>query len=187
MSEPPDPPVLEAPKWDVPNPYGYAAAVDSMGSISSPLLAATSAALLALVISGQDKIRWPGLALLLLAVATLCFVMTVQLTFWAKQYVVTPAELRDWWPDRLDGEVGWEQRWHKKRHQAWADRSLVAYNVGVLAFLAALPIMLIPPGKAEKISDVRLAAVAVFAAGFLLEVAWIALALRRSLDKVGDG
>ena len=189
MAKTPAPGSAKSPKWAVPHHYGYAAAVDSMGSISAPLLAATSAALLALVISASDKIRWPGLALLLLAGATLCFVAAVQLTFWAKQFVVTPSELDDWWPDRDDfqeSEVEWEQRFHKERHEIWASRARLAYNAGILCFLASLPVMLLPHGSLGRISALRVAAVVVAAIGFILEAAWVTLAHRGFFDRIGS-
>jgi hypothetical protein len=165
-----------------------------MGSVSAPLLAATSAALLTLVLSIADKIRWDGLALLLLMAAALAFIGSVQLTFWAKRFVVTPAELADWWPDReaaRDGELEWEQRFHQLRHGAWASRARWAYNAGILFLLAALPVMLLPPGQVSHVSHARLAAIALACVGLIIEAVWITLASLKpgAFDPVprGDG
>jgi hypothetical protein len=157
-----------------------------MGAISAPLLAATSSALVAFVLT-SETIRWANLALFLLMGATLSFVATVQLTFWAKRFVVTPSEIAEWWPERdehRDPELEWEQRFHMERFGVWASRARWSYNSGILALLAALPVMLVPKVPFARVSDVRVAAVALAMVGFFLEVAWIVTASRwpRALD-----
>lgn len=173
-------PAPTPPRWDVPHPYSYSAAIDGMGSISAPLLAATSTALVGLVLTlGHSTIRWNNAALLLLVGSSFAFVACVQLTFWAKRFVVTPADLADWWPQRFaenDPELEWEQRFHSARFDVWANRCRFAYNTGILLLLASLPIMLVPRGKVADMSGVRLATVAVAIAAFAAEAVWIWLA-----------
>lgn len=173
------------PAWEVPHPYGYASAIDSMGSISAPLLAATSAALLGLVLSSND-VRYANGALLILALATIAFIATIQLTFWAKRFVVTPSQILEWWPEpsneRLEA-LKREQRHHMKRFGVWSNRTRHAYNVGILLFLASIPVLLVPQ---ESLIDNRVRLVAVIAAiaGFLVEAVWIVASLdwARPLD-----
>lgn len=180
------------PRWKVPFPYGYGASVDSMGSISAPLLAATSTALLGLVLTLGDAIRWSNAALFLLVGASFAFVSAVQLTFWARRFVVTPSELAEWWPERFesrDSELEWEQRFHYERFLVWAERAKAAYNSGVLLLLASIPVMLVPKGpRLLDVNHVRLAAAALALAAFLAEAVWIWLALRRPhrFDPVGS-
>jgi hypothetical protein len=181
MSEP----AGSKPTWEVPHQYGYASAIDSMGSISAPLLAATSAALLGLVLSNND-VRYANGALLILASATLSFVAAIQLNFWAKRFVVTPSQILEWWPapsdERLEA-LKREQRHHMKRFGVWSNRTRGAYNVGILLFLGSIPVLLVPQ---EPLRDngVRLTAVIVAIGGFLIEAAWIVGASdwARSLD-----
>lgn len=181
--------VKPQPRWIPPAEYGYAAAIDSMGSVSAPLLAATSAALLTFVLSIPDEIRWHGLALFLLLAAALAFVGAVQLTFWAKRFAVTPADLASWWPELAPArvhELEWEQRFHLTRHSVWASRARRAYNAGIVSLLASLPVMLVPPGQLSHVSDARLAAIALAAVGLVSEAAWIAAAWfgPRTLDPI---
>jgi hypothetical protein len=162
------------PSWEVPHPYGYAAALDSMGSISAPLLAATSAALLGIVLSSDD-VRYADLGLLILALATLSFVATIQLTFWARRFAVTPTQILEWWPEASEGRLEMlrrEQRHHMKRFGVWANRTRIAYNAGILLFLAALPVLLVPQ-ESLRDNEVRLVAVIVAVVGLLAEGAWI--------------
>jgi len=180
------------PRWQVPYPYGYGASIDSMGSISAPLLAATSTALVGLVLTLGDAIRWSNAALFLLIGSSFAFVSAVQLTFWARRFVVTPSELAEWWPERFeskDSELEWEQRFHYQRFLVWADRAKAAYNSGVLLLLASLPVMLIPKGpRLWDVNHVRLATAALAVAAFAVEAGWILLALRRPqlFDSVGS-
>jgi hypothetical protein len=172
------------PSWDAPFPYGYAASIDGMGTISAPLLAATSTALLGLVLTLGDSIRWANLALLLLVSASFAFVSAVQLTFWAKRFVVTPSEIEDWWPDHDEperhSELEWEQRFHQRRFAVWANRSRVAYNAGVLCLLASLPVMLVPKRvRLHQVNDLRLAAVCIALLAFSIETVWIGFASLR--------
>jgi hypothetical protein len=160
-----------------------------MGSISAPLLAATSAALLALVLSNEDELWCPGLAALLLVGATLLFIACVQLTFWAKRFVITPAELESWWPhqtEERDAELEWEQRFHLRRHAVWASRARLAYNGAILLLLASLPVMLMP--AQGSLSGVRLAALLLAVLGLVAEAAWVVLAsfLPGVFDPVDD-
>ncbi len=170
------------PRWEVPSPYGYAAAIDGMGSIAAPLLAATSVALVGLVLTLGSSIRWSNVAMLLLVGSSFGFVGSVQLTFWAKRFVVTPADLADWWPDpdeARQAELEWEQRYSQARFVTWANRSRWAYNVGILCLLGALPVMLVPRDHASSINEVRLAVIALAAGAFIVEATWIGLVMMR--------
>ncbi|MBD0329640.1 MAG: hypothetical protein ICV64_06010 [Thermoleophilia bacterium] len=132
----------------MPFPYGQAAAIESMGSIAAPLLAGLSATLAVLVIDNREEFRWPGLALFLLVAAAMFLVAAIQLTFWARRFAVTPDELRMWWPHLSDDdtELRWEQAFHRRRQETWARRARIAYNGGLLSFLGALTVAMVPPG-----------------------------------------
>lgn len=169
------------PSWDVPFPYGQSGAIDNMGSIAAPFLAGISATLLLLVIQNAEAFRWPGIVLLLLVGASLFLLSALQFTFWVRRYVITPGELQAWWPSlpHDDSELRWEQQFHRDRERAWSRRARRAYNCGLLCFLAALPVALVPQGHIDRW---RYAAIVVAVAGFTLEAVWVALIARR-LDK----
>lgn len=170
-------------QWRVPALYGYAAAVHSMGSVSAPLLAGISVALVGLVISSQGAFHWPSIALLFLTAATLSLLASVQCAFWARLYLVTPADLAEWWgralddPARLEA-VQEEQRSHRAAHNRWAMKARHFYNGGIVSFLLALAALLVPKGGLDHASATRLAAVGLALAGFIAELVWIAVAWR---------
>ncbi len=108
------------PRWEVPPEYGYAGAIESMGSIAAPLLAGFSFAL-AVFLIGRDGSSWTSAALLLLVGAALAFVDAVQFTFRARQFAVTPPEIEMWWSDPARRELlRREQRFYHANHRAWA-------------------------------------------------------------------
>jgi hypothetical protein len=129
----------EGPGWDVPYPYGQAAAIDSMGGIAAPLLAGFSVTLALLVISTPQAFRFVNATLALLLVAAFALIAALQFTFRARQYAVSPSQIVEWWPDaesdeRLQ-ELRHEQREHRKEFTRWANPARYAYNVGILCFV----------------------------------------------------
>jgi hypothetical protein len=168
-------PLPPEPRWKPPFPVGYAAAIDSMGSVAAPLLASVSAALATLVISNEKAFRCPTATLFLLVGATLALITTVQCAFRARQFAVTPAEIEQWWP--IDDDSGrylrrQYQRYHSEQHTVWAKRASKAYNVGLLCLLLALALITVPKGALDE-SVGRLAVVALAVLGALAELAWI--------------
>jgi len=65
----------------------------------------------------------------------------------------------------------WDQRLHAIGFALWSRRLTWAYRWGILALLAAVTIMLVPPGH---ISVMRWVAIAAATFGWILEAAWIA-------------
>ena len=160
-------------RWEPPFPVGYAAAIDSMGSIAAPLLASVSAALATLVIANEKAFRWPSLTVFLLVGAALALITAVQCTFRARQYVAMPSDLEQWWPINDVAGIALRrqyQRYHVVRHQAWATAASRAYNAGLLCFLLGLTLIVTPPGHLD---DGRRAVVALALLGALSEVVWI--------------
>jgi hypothetical protein len=177
------------PDWDVPTPYGYAAAIENMGSVAAPFLAGLGIALATLVMSSPDSFAHPNLALFLLVATTLTLLGTLQCAFWARCYLVTPGELADWWagaleePRRLEKVEG-EQRRAKRRHETWATRASLLYELGLSCLLLAVPVLLIPPGGFAHVSKMRLAAFALAALGGVVELVWIAQSQKGYVSRV---
>jgi len=166
------------PMWKVPGRYGYSGAIDGLGSIAAPLLAAASVMLLGLVLTLGSSLRWSNAALPLLVASSFAFVACVQFTVWARQFIVTTSQIAEWWPSGPaidDPELRWEQRFHDARFSVWAKRSRWAYNLGILCLLAALPVMLAPRARLSDIEPVRLAAIALASAALVAEAVWIGL------------
>jgi hypothetical protein len=174
------------PRWSAPYPYGYEAAIDSMGSISAPLLAAMSVTLSAVVITSPGSFPWLTATLLLLIGATFAFVGAVQCSFHARQYALTPDLLESWWPDR--DEPGRRellrrfQRHHRHEFEKWANVARWFYNAGIGSFALGLTALL-APNRPDHARFAHLAPAALAALAFVLELVWIAWSTRRREPK----
>ena len=159
-------------RWRPYRPYSYPNALDGMGTIAAPLLATVSIALLAVVLPSAQDFRLVNGVLLLLVLAAVAFIATVECSCIARQYVVTPSQLREWWPDfdsRLTS-LRREQRYYKDRFKLWSNRARSAYDAGLIALGLAVTILLVPPGH---INSWRVVAIALAAAAVVSEIAWI--------------
>jgi len=174
-------PTKYEPRWKPPRPYGYPNALDSMGSIASPLLASVSITLIVVVLSSVSAFRLAEVALLLLVVAAVALVGSVECSFQARQYVATPSEIEDWWPDSANPGrrrgLRREQRLYRDRFGAWARRARMAYNIGILSLTAGVTLLLVPHGK--HLAALRIATIAVVALAFIAEALWAIGALGR--------
>lgn len=144
------------PTWKVPEPLGHPGAVTAAGSVAAPLLVGFSVTLIGLVIGQGPRIRWPGLALDLLALAVILLLGSVQCAFMARRYAVSPSEIEDWWPDHADdrrrSELREDQAQYFEDFLRWAERFRRAYNLGVLLLLAAVAVVLAPPNDQHEVA-----------------------------------
>lgn len=172
------------PTWQVPYPYGFAAALDSAGTIAAPLLAGFSITLIGLVVASPNKMRWPDEALALLTGAAVLLILAVQCAYSARQYIVGPDELAAWWPDISHDErsrqVRREQWGHFNFVDLWAKRFRRSFHAGLVLMLASLALILVPAatddgGAPVAVSAGRYVAIAIAAAGSFAELAWLAL------------
>jgi hypothetical protein len=162
-------------RWDVPYPYGQAAAIDSMGGIAAPLLAGFAVTIALLVFSTPHAFRFVSLTLGLLVVAAFALIAALQFTFRARQYSVTPAEIEVWWPDAKSPErrqeLEHEQREHRAAYKRWSNKARWAYNAGILLFVCGLTAALFPPGS---IGGARLLVIVLALLAAAAEFCWIA-------------
>jgi hypothetical protein len=97
---PPGPVATDPLSGVVQGPYGYADAIITMSSVAAPLLAGFSITCMTLVVQGYERLRYPGLTLTLLSVASVLLLMTVQYGFWARRWWWgTLGGVLDAWPD----------------------------------------------------------------------------------------
>lgn len=180
------PPVVKqrdshGPFWLTPTKYGAAEAVISMGTIAAPLLAGFSLAAFVQVFAlSANDVRYRDVAALLLLLAAVSLVLAVQATFWARQYQVTPDQLKEWWPDAAEQDrlemLKTEQAQHAASFNTWARWARIAYNFGLLCLLAGLTVLAIPPASANP--PALWAAVGVGAIAFALELSWVVASFR---------
>jgi hypothetical protein len=167
-------PSQHQPGWDVPSPYGQAAAIESMGTAAAPLLAGFSITFATLILTSPERFRWVAVTLVLSVVATVALIAALQFAFRTRTWAVTPSDMEQWWPDAQDparhAELVHEQRRHHANYRLWSKRARFSYNAGIVTFLAALTTALIPPGH---ITSGRYLAIGLAVLGTLAEAAWI--------------
>ena len=121
--------------------------LERAGSIAAPLLAGVSFALIVLVLSLQPTAtRWPDTALSLLVAAGLLLVGTVQAIYWD------------------EGQEG-----------KWASVARALYDIGTLALVAGVVILLVPPPTKAGIPSARWVAIIIASVGFGAELLWAAV------------
>lgn len=174
-------PTFTGPKWRKPAPLGYANAVDSVGAVASPLLAGFSLTTVVLISDDQADFRWPGAAILALAVAAVLLLGAVECAFNARKYIWSADDVRAWWPDMEDGSnreqllrAQQDRAFH--RWQAWSLWTRRAYNVGIIALLVALGLALPPKHGTDTQSSLRWVASGVAFLSCAGEIAWFAIA-----------
>jgi MFS family permease len=165
--------------WLHPKPLGYPEAFTAMGLNAAPLLAGFSLTLIGLVVQAERQFRWPSLLLVLLVLAMLFFVFALQCTFHARQFFAPPADWQQWFPGtefeaaRKAGQAHEAQQW-----RVWVNRARLSYRAGLLALLAALPVLLVP-ARSHPISAGRWVAIICACAGIATELTWLYSDTRR--------
>jgi hypothetical protein len=159
-------------RYGRPYPYGQLSANAGMGGVAAPLLAGFAIGLLGLVLQVEAALRWPDLALLLLAVAVLLLLAAVQLGFRAAQYAVTPTQAAEWHDDfatsaERRARVSAELREGREAYRSWIGRAATAYDAGIAVLFAGLAVALVP---AASPGVVRLLAAGVAGLGCLAEL-----------------
>ena len=180
-------------RWRKPAPLSYGNAIDSVGSVASPLLAGFSLASVIVVAEDADHFRWPGAVALALGIAAVVLIGTVQCAFNARQYLWSASEVSDWWPEmeedpKREEQLSAEQRLFFDRWKTWANWTRITYAYGIVALLAGLALALPPQHGSGIQNTLRWAACGIVFAACGGEVGWIALGYsgRRS-DANRDG
>jgi|tagenome__1003787_1003787.scaffolds.fasta_scaffold20702419_1 hypothetical protein len=172
------------PGWEVPAPYGAPFAIQSLSTVAAPLLAGFSVTLSGVILQAAGQFRWPGLTLLLLAIATVMLLFCVQCGFWARHEFVLPEEARQWWgdfassPSRRD-RVAEEQRRRYRSYRRWARSARVSYDSAIVALLAGMSVALAPVGGGGE-AVLRWMAALAFLLAAAGEVVWAVSASRRA-------
>ncbi len=165
--------------WAFPGPPGYLESIQAAGSVAAPLLAGASFTLVALVLQSTAPFgRWQDMALLLLVAAGLAQVFAVQSVIWTRRYMVTPDELRQWFPEDFTQSGEHPTRWllnvqatNDQHARKWANRTRILINAGISLLLAGIAVGVVPPHG--HISPVRWAAIAVAWTGVAVEASWV--------------
>jgi hypothetical protein len=164
--------------WPSPGPPWYLDSIQAAGSVAAPLLAGASFTLVALVLQSSTPFgRWQDLALLLLVAAGLAQVFAVQSVVWTRRYMVTPDDLRQWYPGDFSEPGERPTRWllnvqgfNNQLAEKWADRTRWWMNAGISLLLAGIAVGVVPAGH---IGGVRWAVITVAWAGLAVEASWV--------------
>jgi hypothetical protein len=170
------------PKWRKPAPLGSANAIDSVGTVASPLLAGFSLTTTALIGDDAKNFRWPGAAMLAFVIAAVLLIEAVQCAFNARQCIWSAGDVRTWWPDMLEGsdreqKLRSEQDYSFRKWETWSEWASRTYNLGIVALLAALGLAL-PPHAADIESSLRWTASGVAFAACAGEIVWVVISQR---------
>jgi hypothetical protein len=154
-----------------------------VGSVAAPLLAGFSITIVAVSLTDFEKLRWPGPAAILGVLTSGILVLTVQLTAWARQYHVTPADLRSWFDDA--DEISRrkllidELEFFTTLENKYARLARLTYSAGIVCLFAALGTAIAPTANSFQIVARWVAATIayLFAAA---EVGWILISIRKA-------
>jgi hypothetical protein len=171
------------PQWAKPAPLGYGQAADAAHFVAAPLLASASVALIGVIGADGEKFRWPGPALLALALASVTLIGSIQYGFHARADLYSAGDLEDWWgPEDLKDRKQALQERQRDDFERWKgtiDRAVVTYNLGITLLGAGVALCLAPPSTAPAMQAAfRWIACAAVAAATVAELAWTVLAPR---------
>jgi len=158
---------------EFPRPFGQPAAMEAMGTVAAPLLAGFAFTSIGLVLQVQESLRWPDQALVLLVVASLLFITSLQASFNARRHWVPPDQWAAWLglAPTAARRSALQQHWvaYVGQYRRWIEVARLAYNLAIVALLVALAVMLVPRGS---IDAWRAVGIGLAALGALGEVAW---------------
>lgn len=170
-------------RWAKPAPLGYGQAADAAHFVAAPLLASAAVALVGVVGADGEKFRWPGAAVLMLCLAALALVGSIQQSFHARALLYSYDDLESWWGSEdlkdLDEELRRQQRLDYEQWKSKIDRAVGLYNLGVALIGAGLSLCAAPPpGSALDDAVPRWIACGAVGAGAFAELLWAVLARR---------
>lgn len=161
------------PKWEVPAPYGYPAAVETAGAVTAPLLAGFGIALIGQILVQPRQLRWADAALATLSLGVVLLVFAVQAAVEARRFTVDPATLQMWWPDHDDpdrkAQLVADQHRYANEHARAAGRFRRLFNSGLLFLLGGIAVALVPK---HDVHTWRVIAIAIFGIATLWEL-WV--------------
>jgi hypothetical protein len=167
--------------WTSSGPPGYLESIQAAGNVAAPLLAGASFTLVALVLQSAAPFgRWQDLALLLFVAAGLAQVFAVQSIVWTRRYMVTPDELKQWYPDDFTNGAERPTQWlvnlqgyNDQTARKWANRTRMWINGGISLLLAGVAVGVVPSGH---ISPMRWAVITLAWIGVAVEASWVTAA-----------
>jgi len=165
-------------RWATPAPLGYGAASEAAYFVAAPLLAGACVATVGVMGADADKFRWPAPAMLLLTLAFVAFIGSVQYGFHARQHLYSPADVDAWHPPgagrRDEDSLRREQQRNFEEWRRLSRLGSLTYNAGIVFLGVGTTLVLVPPEGASLVAALcRWTASGVTALGSLAELEWI--------------
>ncbi|GHH49042.1 MULTISPECIES: hypothetical protein [Streptomyces] len=173
---------------------GYDTAIKEAHFIAAPLLTAAALSLAGVVAGADEQFLWPGPTLLLLVTTALTLLGSIQLSYYARQFLFTYQELEQSWVDRSD-------MWHgmsgdaelreqllpiykraRARYRRFALYSVHSYNSGTVLLGLGIAASLAPPSDGKQVLW-RWIAAGLVAVCTIAETVWIRRMYKESVDR----
>ena len=130
--------------------------INSVSTVTLPLLAGFSVTSVVVVSDDAGKFRWPGPTVFALSAAALVLIVAVQCAYHAHVYL-----------SKEDPEYN--------KGLAWAKRTRLFYDIGLFAVLVGLALVVVPRGATNSEADLQWAAAALAAVTSAVEIGWLVL------------
>ena len=170
------------PVWVRPRSLGFHEALRGLGGIVAPLLAGFSLAAIATLATADSPPPLADWALAVFAITVALLLFSMQIAFMSLTRNSTPPDVLTWRPEIVVSEDELQQA-RAAQAEAFADmtrlgqHSLLTYNFGLIAFLTAILLLMIP----EDWSIGYVVGVAATGIALTLEIWWMAANHWRSL------
>src|SRR5215471_1393632 len=163
--------------WNRRRPINYPKQVEMAGGIAAPLLAGFSLTAVVQLVIGGDHPWLSDWATALFAIAAALLVYAVQFSATALGYAATPSDRLDYSPEAAFKpeilRVIRARQWEEMELRAnYTDRTKFCYNLGLLAFLGGLGLLLVP-NHSWPWPWGRLIGVTVVGISIIIEVMWV--------------
>jgi hypothetical protein len=169
-------PTGERDAWAAPEPYGYGHGSSSALFIAAPLLTAAALGLAGVVGGADDEFQWPGPTLLLLVIAALALVASIQFAYHARLYLYSYDDLQCWLgPEHVKAFASDLRVRQEEDQDVWAKYQLWAvhaFNCGTILLGIGIAAALVPPDCGKQI-ECRWAAAVLVLIATLVDAVWV--------------
>lgn len=176
LAYPGDPQPGKGYAWNTPRPLGYGPAGALALFVAAPLLAAAALSLAGVVGGADDEFRWPGPILLLLVVATLVLIASIQLSYHGRIYLYSHDDLVSWLSsEHVDKHkvALWEkQKDDQRKWKKYNTASVHCFNAGTVLLGLGISAALVPP-ECSRQPDWRWTAAAIVLIATIVDGIWV--------------
>lgn len=156
----------------------YGQAIESVSAVAAPLLAGGAVAMLGVVAADADKFRWPGPSILLLTLAAISLVASVQWGFRTRTFLYPPSGPEESHGSALSTDerefLAQQIREDLIRWRRGMGLTALCYNLGLVAFGAGISLAVAPPAHAAQ-AGWRWVAFGMVALATVSEMLWMLL------------